>query len=147
MMIGTEEHFTCHISLIIFYKESVINMSIKVILIIKILTDTNAILVETWLKNDECFYETYGSQLVYDKVKEFSCIVVTSSSGLGKTVTMRHIALKFRLDGFEIVPIESPEDIIKYKTNKNQVFLIDDVLGKYDLNLRLLPNGNESTKS
>ncbi|CAG2208542.1 unnamed protein product [Mytilus edulis] len=66
--------------------------------------------------------------------------LVTSSSGLGKTAIIRHIALKFKQEGFEIinVPIESPEYIVKYKTNKKQIFLIDDVLGKYDLSPTLL---------
>lgn len=95
-------------------------------------------MVETWLEDDESFYETGGSKLVYDKAKECSCILVTSSSGSGKTAVIRHTAFKFKLDGFSIVPIESPGDIFKYKTNKKQVFIIDDVLGKYYLNPLLL---------
>ncbi|CAC5414177.1 unnamed protein product [Mytilus coruscus] len=104
----------------------------------KNIEEANAAFVETWIKDDESFCETMGSELVYDKVKECNCIVVTSNSGLGKTVTIRHIALKFKLKGFEIVPVESPHNIIKYKTNKKQIFLIDDVLGKYDLSPTLL---------
>ncbi|VDI48270.1 Hypothetical predicted protein [Mytilus galloprovincialis] len=99
---------------------------------------TNAVLVETWQQDDESFDETKGSALVYNKVKNCTCILVTSNSGLGKTATIRHIAFKLRDEGFEIVPIETPEDIMKYKTNKKQVFLIDDVLGKYDLSPTLL---------
>ncbi|CAG2256316.1 unnamed protein product [Mytilus edulis] len=104
----------------------------------KNIAEANASLVETWLQDDESFYETKGSQHVYDKVKDCCCIVVTASSGLGKTAIIRHIAFKFKLEGFEIVPVESPEDIIIYKTNKKQVFLIDDVLGKYNLSPTLL---------
>ncbi|CAG2205941.1 unnamed protein product [Mytilus edulis] len=100
--------------------------------------ETNAILVETWKKDDVSFYETKGTEFVYDKVKESDCMLVTSNSGLGKTATIRHIALKLQQEGFKIVPIESPDDIIKYKTNQKQVFLIDDVLGKYDLSPTLL---------
>ncbi|OPL33844.1 hypothetical protein AM593_01559, partial [Mytilus galloprovincialis] len=94
----------------------------------KNIKEVNAAFVERWITEDESFCETMGSELVYDKVKECSCIVVASNSGLGKTATIRHIALKFKLKGFEIVPVESPHDIIKYKTNKTQIFLIDDVL-------------------
>ncbi|CAG2198928.1 unnamed protein product [Mytilus edulis] len=79
-----------------------------------------------------------GSQLVYDKAKELNCILVTSNSGLGKTATIRHVALKFKHNGFEIVPVESLWDIIKYKTKRKQVFLVDDVLGKYNLSPTLL---------
>ncbi|CAG2198536.1 unnamed protein product [Mytilus edulis] len=99
----------------------------------KNIEEANAAFVETWIKDDENFCETMGSELVYDKVQDCNCIVVTSNLGLGKTATIRHIALKFKLEGFEIVPVESPIDIIKYKTNKKQLFLIDDVLGKYSL--------------
>ncbi|XP_071149836.1 uncharacterized protein [Mytilus edulis] len=99
----------------------------------KNIADTNTDLVEAWIKDDESFFETQGSKLVGDKINDFNCLVVTSNSGLGKTATIRHIALKLKYKGFEIVPVESPEDIIKYKTNKKQLFLIDDVLGKYDL--------------
>ncbi|CAC5414179.1 unnamed protein product [Mytilus coruscus] len=104
----------------------------------KNIEEANAAFVETWIKDDESFCETMGSELVHDKVKDCNCIVVTSNLGLGKTATIRHIALKFKLEGFEIVPVESPMDIIKYKTNKKQMFLIDDVLGKYSLSPTLL---------
>ncbi|VDI62947.1 Hypothetical predicted protein [Mytilus galloprovincialis] len=106
----------------------------------KNIAEANATMVETWLEDDETFYETEGSELVYDKLQDCSCILVTSNSGVGKTATIRHIALKFKMDGFEIVnvPVETPEYIIKYKRNNKQVFLIDDVLGKYSLSPTLL---------
>ncbi|VDI04843.1 Hypothetical predicted protein [Mytilus galloprovincialis] len=104
----------------------------------KNIEETNAILVETWKKDDVSFYETKGLELVYDKVMDCSCILLTSNSGFGKTATIRHIALKLQQEGFKIVPIESPDDIIKYKKNQNQVFLIDDVIGKNNLSPTLL---------
>ncbi|XP_052086887.1 uncharacterized protein LOC127724079 [Mytilus californianus] len=104
----------------------------------KNIAEANAALVDAWRIEDDSFYETKGSEFVYGKVKDSDCILVTSNSGLGKTATIRHIALKLHSEGFEIVPVESPEDIIKYKTKQKQVFLIDDVLGKYDLSLTLL---------
>ncbi|XP_076079203.1 uncharacterized protein LOC143049470 [Mytilus galloprovincialis] len=104
----------------------------------KNIAETNVTLLDAWRKEDSIFYETKGSKLVYAKVKDFGCILVTSNSGLGKTAIIRHIALKLHSEGFEIVPVESPEDIIKYKTKQKQVFLIDDVLGKYDLSLTML---------
>ncbi|XP_063411594.1 uncharacterized protein LOC134694512 [Mytilus trossulus] len=99
----------------------------------KNIADMNTDLVEAWIKDDESFVETQGSKLVDVKINECNCLVVTSNSGLGKTATIRHIALKLKHKEFQIVPVESLEDIIKYKTNKKQLFLIDDVLGKYDL--------------
>ncbi|XP_052069356.1 uncharacterized protein LOC127708505 [Mytilus californianus] len=104
----------------------------------KNIADANATLVETWIKDDQSFYETKGTELVYATVKKCRCILVTSNSGSGKTATIRHIALQFKEKGFEIVPVECPDDLIKYRTNKRQVFLIDDVLGKYDLSPTLL---------
>ncbi|XP_071141788.1 uncharacterized protein [Mytilus edulis] len=102
------------------------------------IAEANATMVDTWIKDDESFYETKRSKLVYEKVKACSCILVTSKSGSGKTATIRHIAIKLQQKGYEIVPIESPRDIIKFNTNTQQVFLIDDVLGKYDLSPTLL---------
>ncbi|XP_076089150.1 uncharacterized protein LOC143059520 isoform X1 [Mytilus galloprovincialis] len=104
----------------------------------KNIADANATLVETWIEDDETFYETQRSELVYEKIKDCSCVVVTSTSGLGKTAIIRHIALKFIQEGFEIIPVESPEDILKYTTQNKQVFLIDDVLGKYNLSPTML---------
>ncbi|VDI31136.1 Hypothetical predicted protein [Mytilus galloprovincialis] len=101
-------------------------------------TDANAVLIESWQKDDETFYETKGAEHVYDQLKDRSCIVVTSNVGYGKTATIRHIALNFQSEGYEIVPIETPDDIIKSKTKQKQLFLIDDVLGKYDLCPNLL---------
>ncbi|XP_063411894.1 uncharacterized protein LOC134694771 [Mytilus trossulus] len=105
-----------------------------------LIAEANATLVESWIKDDKYFYETKGSELVYDQMDDCSCILLTSNLGFGKTATIRHIAIQYKLNGFEIISVESPEDIIKYKTNEKQVFLIDDVLGKYDLDLTLLDN-------
>ncbi|CAC5380385.1 unnamed protein product [Mytilus coruscus] len=60
----------------------------------KNIADANATFVKTWLKDDKSFYETKVSELVYNKVKDCSCILVTSNSGSGKTAAIRHIALK-----------------------------------------------------
>ncbi|CAC5425167.1 unnamed protein product [Mytilus coruscus] len=79
----------------------------------KNIADANATFVETWLKDDESFYETEGSKLVYAKLQDCNCILVTSNSGLGKTATIRHIALKYKLEGFEIVPKNNLEMEIK----------------------------------
>ncbi|XP_071152026.1 uncharacterized protein, partial [Mytilus edulis] len=104
----------------------------------KNITEANATFVDAWRIEDDSFYETKGSEFVYDKVKDSGCILVTSNSGYGKTATIRHIALKLHSEGFQIVPVEFPEDIIIYQTKQNQVFLIDDVLGKYELSPTLL---------
>lgn len=133
------KQFNCAcIALLKFYVKSLNYSHISTDYTICIFTEANTTLVESWLTDDESFYETKGSELVYNTLKHSSCILVTSNSGLGKTATIRHIAFKLKLEGFEIVPIESPEDIIKYNTRKKQLFLIDDVLGKYELSPTLL---------
>ncbi|CAG2234034.1 unnamed protein product [Mytilus edulis] len=57
------------------------------------------------------------------------------SPGCGKSVAAHHVALKFEMEGYEIIPCDNPTDIIKHFTaEKIQVFVIDDVCGKFALN-------------
>ncbi|XP_063426074.1 golgin subfamily A member 6-like protein 10 [Mytilus trossulus] len=79
----------------------------------KNIADANSSLVETWLKDDKSFYDTKASYFVYDKIHECTCILVASNSGLGKTAIIRHIALKLQSEGFQIVSVEYPADVIK----------------------------------
>ncbi|CAG2199890.1 ANKRD50 [Mytilus edulis] len=55
------------------------------------------------------------------------------SSGCGKSSNIHHIALHLRNKyGYEIIPVfTGPSDITNYyKTNKPQVFVVDDICGK-----------------
>lgn len=69
-----------------------------------------------------------------DKVRAQSYVTFVGVPGSGKTATVRHIALKLQNEGYEILNIKDIKDIETYCDPCNpQVFVIDDVLGKYVL--------------
>ncbi|CAG2234024.1 unnamed protein product [Mytilus edulis] len=62
-------------------------------------------------------------------------VVITGSTGCGKSVAAHHAALTFEKEGYEIIPCEEPSEIIMhFITEKIQVFVIDDICGKFALN-------------
>ncbi|XP_052087567.1 uncharacterized protein LOC127724589 [Mytilus californianus] len=61
--------------------------------------------------------------------------------GSGKTATGRHIALLFERLGWEVIPVYNEDEIVRYGNgNIRQVFLLDDVLGSFALDLSRLNN-------
>lgn len=98
-------------------------------------------MIGTWEKEDTLYFETAICKRFLKALRKrrTSHITVIGSSGNGKTALARHTALKLKKENqFEIIPVETPEQILEYRTNKNQVFVIDDVVGKYSVDLNLL---------
>ena len=57
------------------------------------------------------------------------------SSGMGKTVTLRHVALKMADSGYDVIPVQEPRDIEQYyNPNEKSIFVVDDFCGKYSAN-------------
>lgn len=79
-------------------------------------------------------------------------IVVTGSTGSGKSSIIHHAALQLRDSfGYEIIPALSfppnPSDIINYyKKNKKQVFVVDDICGKETINICSLRIWNDCSE-
>jgi ankyrin repeat protein/Cdc6-like AAA superfamily ATPase len=66
-------------------------------------------------------------------------VTVTGNPGVGKTATMRYVALKMKDEGYTVVPTKSPEDIRNFsKKGKKILFVVDDVCGDYTLNPNLI---------
>jgi Cdc6-like AAA superfamily ATPase len=62
-------------------------------------------------------------------------VTVTGNPGVGKTATMRYVALKMKDEGYTVVPTDLPDDIRTLSTkNKKMLFVVDDVCGNYTLN-------------
>ncbi|XP_063405750.1 serine/threonine-protein phosphatase 6 regulatory ankyrin repeat subunit B-like [Mytilus trossulus] len=62
-------------------------------------------------------------------------VIITGSPGCGKSIVAHHVALTFEKEGYEIIPCDGPSDILKHFTaEKIQVFVIDDICGKFGLN-------------
>ncbi|XP_071178354.1 uncharacterized protein [Mytilus edulis] len=91
--------------------------------------------LETWTEDDKMFIETNGAKSVLKCIKENGCVVVTGSSGTGKSSLVRHVALQMQEGGYDILPVTSPEEIIKwYNPSKKVLFVVDDFCGTYTIN-------------
>ncbi|XP_052106730.1 uncharacterized protein LOC127739169 [Mytilus californianus] len=94
----------------------------------------NEILVE-WKDNDKMFITTEATKHVLKCIKENSCVTITASSGVGKTATLRHVALQMSDEGYDVLLVTDPGDIVKYYNPKQKtLFVIDDLCGNYSLN-------------
>ncbi|XP_076107582.1 uncharacterized protein LOC143075884 [Mytilus galloprovincialis] len=95
--------------------------------------------IEKWKIKDNKFIPTRASAYVSSHLIKQNCITLTGSPGVGKTFVARHIALEFQLQGYMIIPIEIPRDIMDfYSPGIRTLFLIDDVCGTYIVNQRTL---------
>ncbi|XP_071178356.1 uncharacterized protein [Mytilus edulis] len=91
--------------------------------------------LETWTEGDKMFIETNGAKSVLKCIKENGCVVVTGSSGTGKSSLMRHVALRMQEEGYVILPVTNPEKIIKWcNPSKKILFVVDDFCGTYTIN-------------
>lgn len=80
------------------------------------------------------FVETHNFQAMLAQVRSQSYVTFVGVPGSGKTATARHIALKLREEGYEILSIKIISDVDTYcNPNNPQVFVIDDILGRYGL--------------
>lgn len=83
--------------------------------------------------DDSSFFETSSFQIARDCFISQQIIVVVGPPGSGKTALIRHIALQLE-SHYQIVPIFHLKDISTYgDVNKPQLFVIDDVLGVFNL--------------
>jgi hypothetical protein len=85
------------------------------------------------------FVSTRASERVFNRINREQSVTVTGNPGVGKTATMRSVALKMKEKGYTVVPTNAPEDIIKYSgKGKKMLFVVDDVCGNYTLNPYLI---------
>ncbi|CAC5369602.1 unnamed protein product [Mytilus coruscus] len=81
------------------------------------------------------FISTRAAKHVLTCIKENSCVTITASSGVGKTATLRHVVLQMAAEGFDVLLVTNPGDIVKfYNPNHKTLFVIDDLRGNYSLN-------------
>ena len=65
-------------------------------------------------------------------------ITLIGGPASGKSATARHIALKLESDNFEVVPVCKLEEILLYGNfDRKQVFVLDDVLGIYSVDMTI----------
>ncbi|XP_071138271.1 uncharacterized protein [Mytilus edulis] len=99
--------------------------------------------ISEWEQDQNTFVTTRATRHILRSLLSSSCIVVSGSSGCGKSANIHHIALRLhhRYD-YEIIPVlEGPLDILHfYDMNKRQVFVVDDICGKETFNEQSFQN-------
>ncbi|CAC5388468.1 unnamed protein product [Mytilus coruscus] len=77
---------------------------------------------------------TRAAKHVLKCIKGNSCVTITASSGVGKTATLRHVALQMAKEGYDLLPVTDPDDIVRFDNpNMKTLFVIDDLCGNYSL--------------
>ncbi|XP_071172226.1 uncharacterized protein [Mytilus edulis] len=91
-------------------------------------------ILEEWKTNDQMYINTNGAEYALKCVKEKSCVTITASSGVGKTATLRHVALQMADEGYDVLFVNEPGEIVRfYNPKQKTLFVIDDLCGNYSL--------------
>ncbi|VDI33368.1 Hypothetical predicted protein [Mytilus galloprovincialis] len=92
-------------------------------------------ILDQWQNNDEYFVETKAAKHVLKCIQENSCVTITASSGVGKTATLQHVVLKMAEEGYDVLLVTNPHNIIEYyNPNQKTLFVIDNFCGTYSIN-------------
>ncbi|XP_062578676.1 uncharacterized protein LOC134240614 [Saccostrea cucullata] len=92
-------------------------------------------LVEEWKTETDVFYKTRGTEEVLEKIKTNNSVMIVGNSGTGKTATMKYVSLLLEEEGYEIIPVSSANEIPCQRfSSRKQLFIIDDIIGKYKVN-------------
>ncbi|XP_063395896.1 uncharacterized protein LOC134680683 [Mytilus trossulus] len=88
--------------------------------------------IEEWILKDRSFISTRGSEHVRNCAQDNNCVTITGSAGVGKSFISRHVALNLQENGYIIIPVMEPTQIINYyQPGRNTVFVVDDICGKF----------------
>ena len=94
------------------------------------------------------FVSTRASEYVFKCISMQPSVTVTGNPGVGKTATMRSVALKMKKEGYTVVPTNSPKDIINFsEKDKKMLFVVDDVCGNYTVNQNRIDKWLEKSES
>ncbi|CAC5423705.1 unnamed protein product [Mytilus coruscus] len=97
--------------------------------------------IREWEQDQTTFFETRATRHILKSLPLHNCIIVTGSSGCGKSSNIHHAALHLRdCFEYEIIPVlTGPTDIMNYyNENKKQVFIVDDICGKETIKMQTL---------
>ncbi|VDI45560.1 Hypothetical predicted protein [Mytilus galloprovincialis] len=91
--------------------------------------------LKEWRDKDEKYISTSATTFILQSLTKKRGVIITGSPGCGKSIAAHHVALTFEKEGYEVVPCDDPLEILKhFTTEKIQVFVIDDICGKFSLN-------------
>ena len=97
------------------------------------LSDFYQIEVQRWESKNIRFVKTDAVNFILQTLHDKNCVTVIGAPSVGKSSAMWNAVLHLRdTKGYNIVPCHSGSDIaVNYRKNKNQVFVIEDVCGRY----------------
>ncbi|CAC5362212.1 unnamed protein product [Mytilus coruscus] len=91
-------------------------------------------ILEDWKNIASMFIITRPAKHLPKSIKENSCVTIIASSGVGKTATLRHVALQMSNEEYDVIIVSDPGHIIKfYNPNKKTLFVIDDLCGNFSV--------------
>lgn len=86
--------------------------------------------IKTWIDDEKKYVIIDAAMDALDLLKKHPFLTVAGNAGCGKTALIRHLALHFMSQGYEIVPVIEPKTIVEYHDEtRKQVFVLDDVCG------------------
>ncbi|XP_063405871.1 serine/threonine-protein phosphatase 6 regulatory ankyrin repeat subunit B-like [Mytilus trossulus] len=91
--------------------------------------------LKEWRNNGKKYIPTSATMFILESLNKTTGVIITGSPGCGKSAVAHHVALELEKEKYDIIPCDDPSGIIKHFTkDKFQVFVIDDVCGKFSLN-------------
>ncbi|CAG2256755.1 unnamed protein product [Mytilus edulis] len=91
--------------------------------------------LKEWRNNGKKYIPTSATTFILESLNKTTGVIITGSPGCGKSAVAHHVALELEKEKYDIIPCDDPSGIIKHFTkDKFQVFVIDDVCGKFSLN-------------
>ncbi|XP_071145672.1 uncharacterized protein [Mytilus edulis] len=99
-------------------------------------------LLEEWSTIDGKVVPTKAFQRILELLEEEHVLTVIGPPGCGKSTAIHHAALQLRdQEDYVVVPVNFPGEIIQYYNPEcKQVFVYDDICGKYAINHQMLDN-------
>ncbi|CAG2215385.1 unnamed protein product [Mytilus edulis] len=93
--------------------------------------------MEHWKKQEEMFVETPAVIKILQCLESEHTVLIVGEPGIGKSMLMHHVALKIHsTTSYCIVPCSGIQDIFShYNMDKRQMFVIDDICGRFTSSL------------
>ncbi|VDI79534.1 Hypothetical predicted protein [Mytilus galloprovincialis] len=99
---------------------------------VEVITET---LLEEWSQKDERVVRTRAIQTLIKAIDEKAVVTIIGPPGCGKSTSAHHVAVYLNKSmAYEVIPAKRASDIVQYYNPLcNQVFVFDDICGKYTL--------------
>ncbi|XP_071171175.1 uncharacterized protein [Mytilus edulis] len=99
--------------------------------------DSHNIEIESWKEESEKFVDTPVVNMISQIIESETNVLIVGEPGIGKSFLMHHVALHLHtMMEYNIIPCSGIRDIVKhYKENVKQMFVLDDICGRYTTSL------------